>query len=444
MAVAVSGGGDSMALALLAQQWVTARHGRLLALTVDHALRPESAAEAAQVGRWLGARGIAHRSLRWLEAKPATGIQAAAREARYRLLARACREAAILHLLLAHHADDQAETVAMRHARGSGPTGLAAMPAVAEVAGLRLLRPLLGVPKRRLLATLEAVGQPWLEDPSNGDPRFARTALRLRPHFPARRWWRDGRREAQARTAREARLAAFLAAAACPHPLGWVRLDLERWRGLPDLLKHLALARLLTSVAGGVYPVRTAPLAHLVSTLERPSRGWRATAGGCILDVRRSGLRVSREPGRLRARANLAVGERVLWDRRFVVELLSAAEPAEVAPLDETGRMALPTDVRAQLRAAAVPAAAVAALPVVRDAAGRMACPLLACWGLIQPAAIRVEIVLGAVNPLAGPGFCGANVVSKARWLIYPEATEPAQCPERAGRPPVDWVPRLT
>ena len=108
------------------------------------------------------------------------------------------------------------------------------MAAIAETEGLRLLRPLLGVPKARLLATLEAAGQPWLEDPSNRDPRFARTGLRLRPGFPAVTWWRKGCHEAQARATRDAQLAAFLAEAAVPHALGWVQLDLERWRALPE------------------------------------------------------------------------------------------------------------------------------------------------------------------------------------------------------------------
>ncbi|HLU65659.1 MAG TPA: tRNA lysidine(34) synthetase TilS, partial [Kofleriaceae bacterium] len=167
LAVAVSGGPDSLCLCLLAHGWAKARGGEVSALTVDHGLRPTSADEARQVAAWLGPRGIDHHVLRWTGAKPATAIQEAAREARYRLLGDWCRAAGVLHLLLAHHLDDQAETVAFRRARGSGPEGLAGMPAVRELAGLRLLRPLLGVPKARLVATLEAAGQAWLEDPSN-------------------------------------------------------------------------------------------------------------------------------------------------------------------------------------------------------------------------------------------------------------------------------------
>nr|WP_083901585.1 tRNA lysidine(34) synthetase TilS [Azospirillum sp. B4] len=123
LAVGVSGGRDSLALTLLAHRWAQARGGRIQAFTVDHALRPESAAEAAQVARWLAARGIDHAILTWEGPKPATGLQAAARQARYALLAAACRERGILHLCLAHHREDQAETVALRRKGAVVPTG---------------------------------------------------------------------------------------------------------------------------------------------------------------------------------------------------------------------------------------------------------------------------------------------------------------------------------
>ena len=178
VAVAVSGGPDRLCLCLLAAGWAAARGGVVSALIVDHGLRPEAAAEARQVAAWLRARRIDHHVLRWADVKPATGIQAAAREARYRLLSDWCRAVAILHLLLGHHLDDQAETVALRQARQSGAAGLAGMAAVREVAGLRLLRPFLRVPKARLLATLKTLDQPWLEDPSNLAPSFARGRLR--------------------------------------------------------------------------------------------------------------------------------------------------------------------------------------------------------------------------------------------------------------------------
>ncbi|MGQ0582572.1 MAG: tRNA lysidine(34) synthetase TilS [Reyranella sp.] len=178
VAVAVSGGRDSLALALLARDWAVARGGGIAALIVDHGLRPESEQEAAGTRDLLRGLGIEADILRWSGPKPRSGLQAAARTERYRLLSGECRRRGVLHLLLAHHADDQLETVTMRAARGSGVDGLAGMAALAERPEVRLLRPLLPVPRARLTATLLARNVPWIDDPSNVDLRFERARLR--------------------------------------------------------------------------------------------------------------------------------------------------------------------------------------------------------------------------------------------------------------------------
>lgn len=178
VAVAVSGGRDSLALALLTHEWAAVRGGRIVALIVDHGLRPGSKEEAEATRVLLESFGIAAAVLCWSGVKPRSGVQAAARAERYRLLSHECRRRGILHLLLAHHADDQAETVTMRAARGSGPDGLAGMAALVERPDVRLLRPLLGTPRARLTATLLARGVPWIDDPSNADLRFERARLR--------------------------------------------------------------------------------------------------------------------------------------------------------------------------------------------------------------------------------------------------------------------------
>ena len=160
------------------------RAPKLLAVTVDHGLRPESAREAAAVGKLARRFGVRHTILRWRGAKPKTGLQEAARHARYRLLAQAAARANCEHVLTAHTLDDQAETVLFRLARGSGLTGLAGMAyalpiPVGEEQAVFLVRPLLGVSKARLVATLRAAGVAHSEDPTNRDPRFARTRLRV-------------------------------------------------------------------------------------------------------------------------------------------------------------------------------------------------------------------------------------------------------------------------
>ncbi|HXT77991.1 MAG TPA: tRNA lysidine(34) synthetase TilS, partial [Acetobacteraceae bacterium] len=178
LAAGVSGGADSMALAVLADGWVRRRGGSLLAVIVDHGLRAESAAEAAVTRDRLSGLGIAAqiRRLDGLTRGPALAERA--RMARLEMLASVCRDAGILHLLLGHHAGDQAETVMMRVLRGSGPHGLAGMAALREAGQVRLLRPLLETSPGALRAFLSAAGVDWVEDPSNTDMTALRPRLR--------------------------------------------------------------------------------------------------------------------------------------------------------------------------------------------------------------------------------------------------------------------------
>lgn len=175
LAVGCSGGPDSLALALLAAE---AFPGRVHALIVDHGLRASSAAEAAQAKQWLDAQSVPSDILVWTGDKPTSGIQAAAREARYRLLLQGCDRLGAGYLLLAHHLDDQAETFLLALGRGAGLNGLAGMAACRNKNEINLVRPLLQVAKARLVATLKARGQPWIEDPSNDNDRFDRVRLR--------------------------------------------------------------------------------------------------------------------------------------------------------------------------------------------------------------------------------------------------------------------------
>jgi tRNA(Ile)-lysidine synthase len=290
LAVAVSGGPDSLALALLAADWAGARGGEVLALSVDHGLRPESAAEACQVGEWLSARGIAHSILRWTGPKPATGIQAAARAARYALLEDRCRREGILHLLLGHQREDQAETIALRKERKSGPDGLAGMAALAERPGVRLLRPLIEVPKVRLRATLEALGQPWIEDPSNRDRRFARVRLRERGSPDD-----DGRAAARSRRLLEGETARLLAAACSFREEGCILVDGPLLAAAPPDLGRRALVRILLAVGGGDYPPRGDRLDRLWARLVAGRGSVGATLGGCRLRPWRGRLRVEPE-----------------------------------------------------------------------------------------------------------------------------------------------------
>ena len=178
LAVAVSGGADSVALVLLAADWAARRGGAVLALTVDHGLRAESAAEADTTLHRLAALGVPGRKLTIAHLAHGPALAERAREARYHALLDACAAEGLPHLLLGHHRGDQVETVMMRALGASTARGLAGMPALLETRFVRLLRPLLGIPPGRLRALLTARGIPWIEDPSNRDPAARRSRLR--------------------------------------------------------------------------------------------------------------------------------------------------------------------------------------------------------------------------------------------------------------------------
>ena len=286
IAVAVSGGRDSLALALLAQEWAQARAGRAVGLIVDHGLRPESTREATTTHRLLGRHGLESAVLSWSGPKPIAGLQAKARAARYRLLREECRRRNILHLLLGHHADDQAETVAMRAARSGGVDGLAGMAALVEWPELRVLRPLLGVPRTRLTATLLARGVPWTDDPSNLDPRFERARLRLngarRQSPPAR----------AGRTARERTLAEAAVALLEVDREGVVAIDRAGFARLAGGLQARLLSRIVQALAGRDHPPHQDRLESAIVRLGRATdrgksgRAQDFTLSGCELMLR--------------------------------------------------------------------------------------------------------------------------------------------------------------
>jgi tRNA(Ile)-lysidine synthase len=180
LVLAVSGGPDSIALMWLAARWRggLSRGPSLLAVTVDHGLRAESAREAREVKRLARTLGVPHRTMRWAGQKPKSAVPAAARSARYRLLATIARQSGASHILTAHTRDDQAETVLMRLLRGSGINGLAAMARESEREGVFLVRPFLNISKAQLIATLEKAKIGYADDPTNRDLRFTRPRIR--------------------------------------------------------------------------------------------------------------------------------------------------------------------------------------------------------------------------------------------------------------------------
>lgn len=339
-----------MALAWLACRWARERGGTVRGLIIDHRLRPESAEEAAVARARLAGFGIAADVLPLHGLAPGPALAERAREARYRALFEGCRAWGIVHLLLGHHASDQAETLLMRVLGHSGPAGLAAMPRLLETPQVRLLRPLLGAPPGRLRATLRQAGIAWVEDPSNQDPRALRGRLRALRRDP------DGAGEGTAalvlaaaaageqRATAERRRARRLAACANLFPEGYAVLA-----AVP--LAPADLAAVLQAVSGAAYPPPTAALARLA---DRPAP---ATLAGVRLLRVRDRLLVVREAAAQQGPVVACPG--AVWDRRFRLD-------HRARPPDGTTLAALGGDAARLRRRSHLPAAVLQTLPTLR------------------------------------------------------------------------------
>jgi tRNA(Ile)-lysidine synthase len=316
LVLAVSGGSDSNALLVLAARWASGLRKRrkhppnLAAVTVDHGFRPESKREALAVKRLARRLGVPHRTLSWRGRKPKTGLQEAARDARYRLLAQAAARTGYEYVLTAHTLDDQAETVLFRLARGSGLTGLAGMARAAPIpagggAAIFLVRPLLRISKARLVATLRAAGVTHSEDPTNSDPRFTRTRLRAllpelaREGLDARGLSRLAARMRRAEATIEFAVAAARAALA-PGPWrerGPIAFATARFADLPAEVALRLLGRAVTH-AGNEGPVELGKLELLYDALRSARTPLRRTLAGALITLSAERLTIERAPAR--------------------------------------------------------------------------------------------------------------------------------------------------
>jgi tRNA(Ile)-lysidine synthase len=421
LAVGVSGGPDSLALALLAHDWATARGGAVTALTVDHALRPESADEARRVAAWMAAAGLPHETLTWHGPRPAHGLQAAARAARLALLEEWCRRHGVLDLLLAHHADDQAETVLQRLGKGSGPDGLAAMAPVSWRRFVRVLRPLLDQPGARTRATLAARAHPWIEDPSNADTLFQRVRLRdLAPALAEAGVSPPGlalaaARAAERREEHRARRDARLATAVTLDPYGAAHVEMARLLDAPASEARAALGRLVACIGGTERPPRAERVERLRQRLRAEPAGGGLTLGRCRLLPLADGRRwlVCREARNLPDPMPLPApgAAPVIWDGRESVSLIGAPAPAgwRLAPLGGAGWHAVARTLRADGRTAPAvpPAARPGLLAVLSDDGTVCAVPRIgyavgpdrtACRVRVRPAA-RVPLTEAPRHP---------------------------------------------
>jgi tRNA(Ile)-lysidine synthase len=364
IAAGVSGGADSMGLALLAHAWARHRGGSLQALMVDHGLRGESRREATETAARLGERGIAAKVLVIQGLGPGPGLAERARRARFAALEAACAEAAILHLLLGHHAGDQAETLQIRALGSSGPAGVAGMAPLVETTSLRLLRPLLTVPPAQLRATLTSAGVQWFEDPSNIDAAALRPRLRLlrgdcegsgsATTALVAASMASGRRRAE----QDSRVAMTLAECVALRPEGFAVLS-----GQP--IAPPVLAALVQTIAGAPYPPATRAVSALAAA-PRPA----TLAGVRLVPAGRlgTGLLAVREPAAMAPPIPAQPG--AVWDGRFRLGAEARVPPgATLGPLGD--------DAVRFRRFSPLPSAVLRTLPAVRCGSVLLAVPHL-------------------------------------------------------------------
>ncbi|MDD3288581.1 MAG: tRNA lysidine(34) synthetase TilS [Alphaproteobacteria bacterium] len=328
VAVAVSGGPDSMALAFCAKRWAGENnYPAPIALIVDHKLRAESTEEAETVKRRLGEIGVETEILSWTHDPVKSRVHVKARQARYDLLVEACQKHGASILLIAHQREDQAETILMRMAKGSGLDGLAGIELSSERDGVRFLRPLLTVPRERLIATCESAGLAYVTDPSNVSEKYARGRLRkvlpllASEGFTVERLVDLGDRAREAKEALDYYTQALMEKAVVVDPYGVIAIDLADFCSVPEAISGRVLVRCLQAVNSGGYSPERASVVPIVKALRGGDGMPTRTLHGCAISVSSGKAFIMRELSAIADVKEIMPGETVVWDERWSVTL---------------------------------------------------------------------------------------------------------------------------
>ncbi|WP_240230419.1 tRNA lysidine(34) synthetase TilS [Devosia lacusdianchii] len=374
--LAVSGGADSLALLLLAQRWAADLPAapRLHVYSVDHGLRPEAAGEVAMVLGVAKSLGVAATGLRWDGGKPATGVQEAARAARYGLIGTAMAADGVSVLLTAHHRNDQAETVLMRMAHGSGIEGLRGMAGMAEVEGVRVHRPLLGVDPAALAEIVVAAGLTPAADPSNTDSHYERVRWRQTLPQLAALGLDAGMIAGFAERMGEADAAIAQMADGCFSEIvrldgfGAARIELSPFIGLSPAISTRVLGRVLKIVGGRQKPRALGQVERLRQAIAEDVLPRSTTVLGCVIRLKDGAIAVAREPGRsVPPDAALLPHGELVWDERFRIINGSDEAGLTASVADYLPRHRLEEFLGFKVTA---PAEAIRTAPIVRDAQG--------------------------------------------------------------------------
>jgi tRNA(Ile)-lysidine synthase len=350
VALAVSGGSDSMALLRMVQEWAPPTLS-VHVLTVDHGLRKAAAEEALQVHRWCGVLGLQHETLQWRSENVTSAIQAKARQARYDLMTGWCLANHVEVLLTAHTADDQAETVLMRSLRTSTAKSLAGIWPERDWNGVRVLRPLIELRRVDLRAYLKQCGQAWVEDPSNEDTRFER--VRLRRVLAGETRGLAARAYVAQQVSRQHASDAdtWCHAYVDRHELGFARFPIVTFNLVDREVQDEILLKVMSWIGGTGHP-ELQERYGLLSWLAN-QEGSRRALGGLIFVKRARDVLVGREPGRISSVVTMIPesGE-VVWDNRFRVTGPMGASVIATAGLKSvTRRKDIPAFIQAGLPA---------------------------------------------------------------------------------------------
>lgn len=332
VAVAVSGGSDSMAMALLLIQYAKESGVEVIALTVDHKLRAESAIEAKQVASWLAGYGVEHHILCWEGDKKPSNLQAQARSARYKLMADFCEENNIKLLSVAHTSEDQAETVLMRVMRGSGVDGLAGMLEFSEVFGVKVIRPLLNFTRHELQQYLQDKKQKWIDDPSNENSKFKRVRVRKfikasdEPELLTKRLSDTASHMSRAKDYIETIMRTRLAGIVTFHDAGFYTIDMNEFKHLHNEERLRSLAAILQHVGGQDYRPRFENLSNLHDNILNGNIGNGCTLWGCEISYSKKKnaqhiIYIYREHSLVAEDIKILCNSKIIWDERFLCEI---------------------------------------------------------------------------------------------------------------------------
>ncbi|UJW87339.1 tRNA lysidine(34) synthetase TilS [Devosia sp. SL43] len=394
--LAVSGGADSLALLLLVQRWAADRPNppRLHVYSVDHGLRPEASGEVAMVLDLARSLDLAATGLAWTGEKPQSGVQEAARIARYRLMGAAMAADGVGLLLTAHHRNDQAETVLMRMAHGSGIEGLRGMAPIAEVEGIRVHRPLLDIDPEALRAVVVAAGLIPADDPSNVDTHYERVRWRQAMPGLAELGLDAATIATFAERMAEADAAIAQMADGCFSEIvrldgfGAARIELTPLVGLSPAISTRLLGRVLNIVGGRQKPRALGQVERLRQTIAEAGLPKATTVLGCVIRIKDGAVIVAREPGRvLPPDSILPPHGELVWDERFRIINGSDEAGLTASVADYLPRHRLEEFLGFKVTA---PAEAIRTAPIVRDAAGGV----LALGGWSFDERIKVQLLI--------------------------------------------------